>query len=59
MQHCNNEAFYLETDFISSENMACHLILGTPTLVVMTAWILFGIVKCTISRFSEFKVHQI
>ena len=34
-----------------------HLV--TPPLVVMTAWILFGIAECMTSRSSEFKVHKI
>ena len=34
-----------------------HLV--TPPLVVMTAWILFGIAECMTSRASEFNVHQI
>ena len=38
-----------------------HIILHllTPALVVMTAWILFGIAECMTYRSSEFKVHQI
>ena len=34
-----------------------HLV--TPPLVVMTAWIIFGIAECMASRSSEFKVLQI
>ena len=34
-----------------------HLV--TPPLVVMPAWILFGIAECMTSWSSEFKVHQI
>ena len=34
-----------------------HLV--TPQLVIMTAWIRFGIAECLTSRSSEFKVHQI
>ena len=34
-----------------------HLV--TPPLVVMTAWILFGITECMIPMSSKFKVHQI
>ena len=34
-----------------------HLV--TPPLVVMTAWIIFGIAECMTSRSSEFKVHHI
>ena len=38
-------------------NSILHLV--TPPLVVMTAWILFGIAKCMSSRSSEFNVHFI
>ena len=38
-----------------------HVILHllTPPLIIMTAWILFGIAESMTSRSSELKVHQI
>ena len=38
-------------------HVTLHLV--TQPLVVMTAWILFGIGECMTCRSSEFKVHQI
>ena len=32
MYSTNNKAFYLETDFISGENLACHLTLSNTTI---------------------------
>ena len=57
--HCNNKAFYLETDFISPKIWHVILYLVTPPLAVMTAWILFGIAECVTARSPEFKVHRI
>ena len=52
VNHCNNKAFYLETDFISSENLACHLKLRNTT-ISCKAWILFGIAECMTSTSSD------
>ena len=57
--HVTTEHFILK--LISFPAKIWHVILHlvTPQLVVMTAWILFGIAECMTSRSSELKVHQI
>ena len=57
--YCNNKAFYLENDFISSKNLARYLTIRNTTISSKKAWILCGISDCRTSRASKFKVHQI
>ena len=32
VMHCNNKAFYLETDFSFTENLACHHVPSNTTI---------------------------
>ena len=59
--YCTVTAKHFILKLISFLAKIWHVILHlvTPPLVLLTAWIPYGIAECMTSRSSEFKVHQI